>query len=104
MFLDIEYSSEVFRTLLAVPHFSNVYLVSVVKKVLLKISKISCEFYGIFKNISFHRTPPVAVSEKLKAEAVVQRCSIKKLFLEIHRKILVPEPLFYSLRNATLLK
>ena len=35
----------------------------------------------------FSRTPffivPVAASEKLKAEAVVQRCSVKKAFLEI---------------------
>ena len=31
----------------------------------------------------FHRTPPVAASEKVKAEAVVWRCSVKKMFLEI---------------------
>ena len=27
--------------------------------------------------------PPVAAFEKLKAEAVVQKCSVKKVFLEI---------------------
>ena len=43
----------------------------------------SCEFCEIFKNTFFHRTPPVAASEKLKAEAVVRRCSVKKVFLEI---------------------
>ena len=43
----------------------------------------SCEFSEIFKNTFFHRTPPVAASEKLKTEAVVQRCSVKKVFLEI---------------------
>ena len=31
----------------------------------------------------FHRRTLVAASEKPKAEAVVQRCSLKKLFLEI---------------------
>ena len=43
----------------------------------------SCEFCEIFKNTYFHRTPPVAASEKLKVEAVVRRCSVKKVFLEI---------------------
>ena len=43
----------------------------------------SCEFDKIFKNTFFHRTPSLAASEKLKAEAVVLRCSVKKLFLEI---------------------
>ena len=42
----------------------------------------SCEFWEIFKNTFFHRTPPVVASEKLKLEAVVWRCSAKKLFLE----------------------
>ena len=42
-----------------------------------------CEFSEIFKNTFFHRTPPVAASEKLKAEAVVRRCSLKKMFLKI---------------------
>ena len=46
----------------------------------------------------------------LSAEAVVQRCSVKKVFLEIsqsHRKTPVPETLFNKfagLRPATLLK
>ena len=43
----------------------------------------SCDFFEIFKNIFFHRTPLVAASEKQKAEAVVQRYSVKKVFLEI---------------------
>ena len=42
----------------------------------------SCEFCEIFKNTFFPRTPPVAASEELKAEAVVRRCSAKKVFLE----------------------
>ena len=41
----------------------------------------SCEFSEIFKNTYFPRTPPVAAFEKLKAEAVVRRCSVKKVFL-----------------------
>ena len=54
----------------------------------------SCEFSEIFNNTFFHRTPPVAASEKLKAEAVVQRCSAKEVFLEIllnSQETLVPE-------------
>ena len=54
----------------------------------------SCEFSEIFNNTFFHRTPPVAASEKLKAEAVVQRCSVKEVFLEIllnSQETLVPE-------------
>ena len=43
----------------------------------------SCEFLEIFKNDFFHRTPPVAASENLKAEAVFWRSSVKKVFLEI---------------------
>ena len=42
----------------------------------------SCEFSEIFKNTFFHETPPVAASEKLKAETVVRRSSVKKV-LEI---------------------
>ena len=42
----------------------------------------SCKFCEIFKNTIFHRTTPVAASEKLKAEAVVGRRSVKKV-LEI---------------------
>ena len=49
----------------------------------LKPQVFSCEFCEIFKNTFCYRTPPVAASEKLKAEAVVQRCSVKKMFLEI---------------------
>ena len=41
------------------------------------------EFWEIFKSTFFHRTPLVAVSEKLKAEAVVQRYSVNFVFLEI---------------------
>ena len=41
------------------------------------------QFWQIFKNTFFHRTPPVAVSEKLKAERVVRECSVKKVFSEI---------------------
>ena len=36
-----------------------------------------------FSRTPFHRTSSVAGSEKLKAEAVVRRCSVKKVFLEI---------------------
>ena len=43
----------------------------------------SYEFCKIFKNTFFHRTPPEAASEKLKAEAVACWCSVKKVFLEI---------------------
>ena len=40
-------------------------------------------FCEISLNTFFHRTPLVAASEKLKTEAVVRRCSVKKVFLEI---------------------
>ena len=43
----------------------------------------SSKFCKIFKNNFFHRTPLVAAFEKIKAEAVVRRCSIKNVFLEI---------------------
>ena len=97
VFLDNEYSSEVFRTLLAVPHFSNVARKSqkqssrgvLLKRCFWKFRKpkaFSCEFCKMFKNIFFHRTPLVAASEKKKAEAVVRRCSVKKVFLEIFLK------------------
>ena len=104
MFLDNEYSSEVFQTLLVVPHFSNVAR----KSLRCSVKK------GAFENFANHRyfpvnfaefsEPPVAASGKLKAEVVVRMCSAKKVFLETHRKILVPESLFYSLGNATLIK
>ena len=97
VFLDNEYSSEVFQTLLAVPHFSNVAWKSqkqssgvLLKRYFWKFRKqkvFSCEFCNIFKNIFFHRTPLVATSEKLKAEADVWRCSVKKVFLEIFLKL-----------------
>ena len=38
----------------------------------------SCEFCEIF-----HRTPPVSTSEKLKPEAAVRSCSVKKVFLQV---------------------
>ena len=65
-----------------------------------------CEFLEIFKNDFFHRTPPVAASENLKAEAAFRGCSIKEgvKFRKIHSKTPVPESLFYSLRPVTLLK
>ena len=43
----------------------------------------SCEFCEIFKNTFFHSTHPVAASEKVKAEAVVLKFYVKKVFLEI---------------------
>ena len=93
VFLDNEYSSEVFQTLLAVPHFCNVARKSqnqssrdVLQKMCFwkfhKPKVFPCEFWEIFKNNFFHKTPPVAVSEKLKAEAVVWKCSVKKVFFE----------------------
>ena len=45
---------------------------------------LSCECCDIFKNTFFHRAPPVAASEKLKAEAVVQRCSVKKVLVMLY--------------------
>ena len=56
------------------------------KKLFLEISQtkgVSCEFYKIFKNTFFHRTPLVTASEKLRAEAVVRWCLVKKVFFEI---------------------
>ena len=67
----------------------------------------SCEFFEIFKNIFFHRTPLVAASEKQKAEAVIQRYSVKKAILEISltsQENTCARISFYSLRPATLLK
>ena len=92
VFLDNEYSSQVFQTLLAVPHFSNVARKSQkqssrgvpYERCFSKFRKpkvFSCEFCEIFKNTFFYRAPPVAASEKLKAEAVVQKCSVKKVLL-----------------------
>ena len=56
------------------------------KKMFLKIRKpqvFFCEFCEIFKKTFFYRTPPVAASEKLKAEVVVRRYSVKMFFLKI---------------------
>ena len=97
VFLDNEYLSEVFQTLLAVPHFRNVARKSqkqssrgvLLKSCFWKFRKpkvFSCEFCQIFKNIFFHRPPLMAASEKLKAEAAVPQCSVKKVFLEIFLK------------------
>ena len=79
-----------------------------IKKVLLNISQITgvflCKFCKIFKN---HRSPPVAASRKLKAEVVVWRCSVKKLFLETSlnsQENTCARASFYSIRPATLLK
>ena len=94
VFLDNEYSSEVLQTLLAVPHFSNFARKSQEqssrgaswKRCFWKFCEpkvFSCEFYEVFKNTFFQRAPPVAASEKLKAEAVFRRCSVKNMFLEI---------------------
>ena len=48
----------------------------------------SCKFWEIFKNSFFYRTPSAAASEHNKSiwkvcEAVAQRYSVKKVFLEI---------------------
>ena len=94
VFLGNEYSSEFFKTLLAVPHFSSVARKSqkqssrgvLWKRCFWKFRKpkvFSCECLEIFKNIFFHRTPLVTVSEKLKAEAVFRRCLVKKVLLKI---------------------
>ena len=94
VFLGNEYSSEFFQTLLAVPHFSNVTRKiqkqssgSVLyKRCFWKFRKLkvfSCEFCEIFRNTFFHRTPLAAASGKLKTEAVVRRCSVKKVFFEM---------------------
>ena len=77
-FLGNEYSSEFFQTLLAVPHFR-----SVARKSQKQSSRGVLQKRCFWKKIFFHRTPPVAASEKLKAEAVVRRCSVKKVFFKI---------------------
>ena len=60
------------------------------------------------KNTFFQRTPAAAASEKLKAEAVVRRYSVKMMFLKIllnsQINTCVSGSLFYSFRKATLLK
>ena len=102
------------RSLLAVSHFSNVAQKSqnrnsrpevFCKKGFLKISQNKRSFpvnFAKFSRTFFHRTSAVAASEKLKAEAVVRRCSVKTLFLEISQNS--QESLFYSPRPVTLLK
>ena len=94
LFLGNKYSSEFFQTLLAVPHFSSVAQksqkqsswVSCKKCVFEKFHKpkvFSCEFCKIFKSTFSHRTPLMAASEKLQAEALVRRCSVKRVFFKI---------------------
>ena len=117
VFLGNEYSSEFFQTLLAVSQFSSVAWKSqqssrgvLEKKCFWKFRKwkvYSCKFCQIFKNIFFHGMPPVAASEKLKAEPVVRRCFVKKTFFKIllnSQENTCAKVSFYSLRNATLLK
>ena len=70
------------------PHLSEVAVAKVLckKGVLQNFANHRCfpvNSGKIFRNTFFHRTPPVAVSEKLKAEAVIWRCSVKKVYLEI---------------------
>ena len=76
MFLDKEYSSEVFQTLLALPHFSKVAVAEVFCKKAVPENFVNRRCFPV-------KIPPVVASEKLKAETVVRRCSIKKVFLEI---------------------
>ena len=116
VFLDNEYPSEFFQTFLAVPHFSNIApknqkqspMGVLEKRCFWKFCKpkFSCEFCKNLKNNFFHRTPPAAASEKLNAETVDWRGSVKKVFLEIllNSQENLCQSLFYSLRNATLLK
>ena len=56
--------------------------------------------FAKFSRAHFHRK--MAASEKLKVEAVVRRCFVKTLFLEISQNS--QESLFYSPRPVTLLK
>ena len=104
VFLDNEYSSEVFQTLLAVSHFITLHeKARNSRPEVLQIKGVFQWTLRHFQEHIFYRTPPVAASEKPKAEAVVRRCSVKKLFLEIllnSQKKLVPASLFFSLGNA----
>ena len=93
MFLDNEYLSEVFQKLLAVS-----LLVTLHEKARSSRPEVFCKkcvfenfanqrcfpviFAKFSNNIFFHRASSVAASEKLKAGAVVRRCSVKKVFLE----------------------
>ena len=83
VFLNKEYSSEVFQTLLAVPNSCRGVLNERCSWKFCTPQVFSFKFCEIFKNTFFQRTPPLAASEKLKADAVVRRCSVKKVFLEI---------------------
>ena len=86
LFLGKEYSSKVFQTLLAVPDFSKVVVAEVFckKGVLENFANHRCFSWDLwdFQEHRFHRTPPVA-ADQLKTEAVVQRCSLRKVCLEI---------------------
>ena len=79
VFLDNEYSSEVFQTVLAVPHYSNVARKTqkqssrgvLQKGCFWKFRKPKVKFVKvckIFKITFFHRTPLVAVSEKVNTQ------------------------------------
>ena len=94
MFLDNESSSEVFQTLLAVPHFIKLHGKARSSRPEMFCKKSAFEnfanqrcfpvnFAKFSRTHFFNRTLPVAASEKLKAEAIVSRCSLKKVFLEI---------------------
>ena len=72
--------------LMPVPHFSKVVGKSSRLEVFCKKPQVfSCQFFKVFKNNFLHRANPVADSEKLKAEAVVLRCSGKKMLLDISK-------------------
>ena len=91
MYIDNEYSYEIFQTFWQYP-----ILVTLHKKVRSNRPGVFCK-KGVFENFAkqkcfpvnfakFSRTPPAAASEKLKAEAVPRRCSVKKVFLQIFAK------------------
>ena len=113
MFLDKEYLSEVFQTLLAVPHFSKIAVAEVFckKGVPETFADHRCfpvNFTKFPGTPFFHRIPPVAASEKLKAEAVIRRCSVKKVFSEIslnsQESTCARVSFLQPIRSATLLK
>ena len=95
VFLDNEYSFEVFQTLLTVSNFSNVARKSqkqssrggLWKGVFENLANQRCCFPVNFRRFSrtpfFIEQPLVAASKKLKEEAVFWRCSVEKMFLEI---------------------
>ena len=113
VFLDKEYSSEVFQTVLAVPHFSKVAVAEVFFKkgvpenfanprcFPVNFAKFSRKPFFIehlrwllVKSLTFQKQPPEVFYEK--------RFSWK--FCKIYGKTLLPESLFYSIRPATLSK